>query len=113
MRKGDFNNDNFEDLVFTSAYWPGAGANGQRGKAWILFGNNSLPSYFNISQTYSQITGFAGQNQNDEMAYASAGDINGDGIDDLILCAGKFDAPVYPTPNPPFVQSTNLFTCFV
>ncbi len=99
LKKGDFNNDNFDDLVFTSAYWPGAGANGQRGKAWILFGNNSLPSYFNINQTYSQISGFAGQNQNDEMAYASAGDINGDGIDDLILCAGKFDAPVYPATN--------------
>lgn len=98
--KGDFDNDNFDDLVFTSPHWPGAGAGGQRGKAWILFGSSSLQGYYNIGQTYSDITSFAGQNQNDEMAYASSGDINGDGIDDLILTAGKYDRPgIYPSSN--------------
>ena len=87
---GDFNNDNYEDLVFTSAYWPGAGAGGQRGKAWVLFGSSSLQNYYNVGESYPEITGFAGQYQGDEMAYAGMGDINGDDIDDLILTCGKY-----------------------
>ena len=75
---GDFNNDNYEDLVYTSAYWPGAGADGQRGKAWVLFGSGSLQNYYNVGESYPDITGFAGQYQGDEMAYAGMGDINGD-----------------------------------
>jgi len=100
LRKGDFNDDNYEDLVFTSPHWPGAGSAGQRGKAWILFGSNNLLDYFNIGQTYSEITGFAGKNMSDEMAFAAVGDINGDEVDDLILSSVKYDAPIiYPSSN--------------
>ena len=85
-----FNNDNYEDLVFTSAYWPGAGADGQRGKSWILFGSKFLENYYTVNKSYNDITEFSGQFQGDEMAYAGAGDINGDNIDDLILTCGKY-----------------------
>lgn len=100
LRKGDYNGDNFDDLAFTSAHWPGAGYNGERGKAWILFGNNSLPDSFNVGQYYNQLTSFAGKKQNDWMAFVNTGDVNGDNIDDLILSSYKNDAPiVFPTSN--------------
>lgn len=100
IKSGDLNHDGIEDIVFTSAYWPGYGYNGQRGKAWILFGATNLPSYFNVSQSSSFITGIAGKNQNDLMAFACVGDINGDNKDDLILGAGKSDASiVFPSGN--------------
>jgi len=101
LRKGDFNGDGIDDLVFTSPFWPGAGATGQRGRAWILYGSNSsLPSLINLAENSSYLSSFAGQNRSDNMAFASVGDINGDGIDDLILSAPGYDAPiVFPSSN--------------
>lgn len=97
---GDFNSDNFDDLVFTSPHWPGAGADGQRGKAWILFGSENMSAHYNVAESNNEITSFAGENQSDEMAFASVADFNGDGVDDLVLSAGKYDADIsFPSSN--------------
>tara|TARA_Y100001970_G_scaffold134911_2_gene166029 strand:+ start:19660 stop:22056 length:2397 start_codon:yes stop_codon:yes gene_type:complete len=110
LEKGDFNNDNYEDLVFTSAYWPGGGTNGEQGKAWILFGSKFLNNYYNLGESHWDITGFDGQVSNTFMAFASVGDINGDGIDDLILARAK---PESSRPITDLVHSTFLSSVFI
>jgi len=97
---GDFDNDGILDLSFSSPHWPGAGFGGQRGKVWIMYGENSLLNFYDASLTYNNLSSFEGHSQSDEMAYVSSGDFNGDNITDLIVSAGKHDASIiFPTSN--------------
>jgi len=98
---GDINGDGIDDLVLGT---PAGGkvsnspysANNQsdrRGKAYIIFGSrNGFPSNFNLAKL-NGTKGFeiAGINEEDNLGSAvnNAGDINGDGIDDLILGASQ------------------------
>jgi len=93
IRKGDFNNDSYEDIVFTSAYWDGPGPNVQKGKVWILYGGNSLSNFYSISNSYDEMSTFTGSAMNDNLAFAGVGDINGDNVDDLLLGAGSYLSP--------------------
>ena len=90
--KGNFNNDAYEDLVFSSAYWPGPGPSGSRGKVWILYGSANPQGEYNTGESYDNVTGFDGAYQVDNMCYFESGDINGDGIDDLLLSAAGYPA---------------------
>lgn len=101
LDSGDFNNDNFEDLTFTSPHWPGGGKDGARGKTWILYGGTDIPNLIKLDNVdNSLMSSFSGQTQSDAMAFVSVGDINGDMIDDLILSAKGYDAPIlFPTSN--------------
>ena len=99
VRSGNWNHDDYDDIVVISPYFP-IGAGNLRGKAWVIFGGTNLPDSIDLAQTHPFITTFEGSFQADEMAYAQSGDINGDGIDDLILTAARFDLPgVFPSTN--------------
>ncbi|WP_442936888.1 beta strand repeat-containing protein [Nostoc sp.] len=86
---GDINGDGIDDLIIGARF---ASPNGfQSGQSYVVFGSKGgFDSQFNLS-TLNGTNGFAinGINENDRAggSVSSAGDINGDGIDDLIIGA--------------------------
>jgi len=87
---GDVNGDGFDDLII-GAY--GADANGinEAGQSYVVFGSNSgFGASFNLSALNGS-NGFAingiGANDHSGSSVSSAGDVNGDGFDDLIIGA--------------------------
>lgn len=85
---GDINGDGFDDVVIGSPY---ADPNGNldAGASYVIYGNDSLPSTIDLANLISAqsivviqgaITGdFSGS------SVSGAGDVNGDGFDDIII----------------------------
>src|SRR4028119_2454772 len=87
---GDVNGDGFDDLIIGAT---GADPNGIpfAGQSYVVFGsNNGFGASFNLSELNGSngfaINGFAANN-NSGSSVSSAGDVNGDGIDDMIIAA--------------------------
>jgi hypothetical protein len=87
---GDVNGDGIDDLIIGAAY---ADPNGidRAGQSYVVFGSNSgFGAGFNLS-TLNGSNGFAingiAAGDNSGYSVSSAGDVNGDGIDDLIIGA--------------------------
>ena len=85
---GDVNGDGFDDLVIGAFY---ADPNGNRsaGSSYVVFGNDTgFDSAFNLS-SLNGINGFrvdgVAAYQHSGSTVSAAGDINGDGISDLII----------------------------
>jgi hypothetical protein len=91
---GDINGDGVDDLIIGA---PFAGLNGDSsGQTYVVFGSKGgFGTQLNLS-TLNGTSGFAinGINPDDQSgnSVSSAGDINGDGIDDLIIGAPFADA---------------------
>ena len=87
---GDVNGDGIDDLI-VSAPWSAPNGNSKAGAVYVVFGSNSGFSASLDLSTLNGSNGFVinGINQGDYSgrSVSSAGDINGDGIDDLIIGA--------------------------
>jgi Ca2+-binding RTX toxin-like protein len=83
---GDINGDGFDDLVIGA---PGVTANGYygAGQAYLVYGGNDLANIDLATMTQDQGFRLTGTFYNDAIgrSVSSAGDINGDGIDDFAV----------------------------
>gem|GEM_PF-897592 len=98
VASGDINGDTYDDVIIGA---PEAGNGDEKGRAFVVFGKSTaFNSWIDLSSLDGN-TGFAidGPNERDYLGSAvGSGDINGDGIDDLIIGApgGSLSAPVRP-----------------
>jgi hypothetical protein len=87
---GDVNGDGFDDLIVNA---PGANADGS-GKSYVVFGKADNSSV-EVSDVATGIGGFAinGEAEDDGAGFSvsGAGDVNGDGLADLIVGASAAD----------------------
>jgi Ca2+-binding RTX toxin-like protein len=90
---GDVNGDGFDDLIIGANFADPNGSNS--GASYVVFGK---ASGFAADLNLSSLNGTTGFQINGEAAYdqsgrsvASAGDVNGDGFDDLIIGASAAD----------------------
>jgi hypothetical protein len=76
---GDVNNDTFDDVIVGAYLADGAGTD--RGQAYIYYGGASMDNTADVT--------FTGTGNSDHLGYsvASAGDVNGDTFDDVIVGA--------------------------
>ena len=99
---GDVNGDGFEDIIIGAylADGPGAapGTRMNAGDSYVVFGSGTgFAAAIDLTNVAAGIGGFViyGADANDRsgLAVSSAGDINGDGFDDLIIGAFIADGP--------------------
>jgi FG-GAP repeat/RTX calcium-binding nonapeptide repeat (4 copies) len=86
---GDVNGDGLDDVIIGTPYVASNG-NGNSGKSYVVFGKTD-GQVVNLGQVTAGIGGFAitGESHNDYAGFSvhHAGDVNGDGLDDLIVGA--------------------------
>lgn len=95
---GDVNRDGFDDILIGAAHSNGQG-NGRAnsGEAYVIYGDSSLPNAIDLLDLGTYGSTIYGAHMNDSLgtAVSSAGDMNGDGFDDLILGAPDADGIGY------------------
>ncbi|CAC9637578.1 beta strand repeat-containing protein, partial [bacterium endosymbiont of Bathymodiolus sp. 5 South] len=90
---GDVNGDGLDDLI-VGAYYANPSDKSNAGKSYVVFGKQDNAA-INLSAIAAGTGGFVinGESVNDWSGYSvsSAGDVNGDGLDDLIVSAQTAD----------------------
>ncbi|MCC3602883.1 MAG: FG-GAP repeat protein [Microcoleus sp. PH2017_29_MFU_D_A] len=86
---GDINKDGFDDLLI-GASSANSDSKNNAGKTFVIFGKKEFPANFNLGQTNGKNALVLNGVETDGLvgtAVSGGGDINGDGIDDLIVGA--------------------------
>jgi hypothetical protein len=90
---GDVNGDGFDDLIIGAprASFVLGNTRGAAGESYVIFGAASLPATINLANLGSAGVTIFGVESNDWSggSVSSAGDVNGDGYDDLIIVASR------------------------
>lgn len=83
---GDINGDNINDLI-TGAPYTDPGGRDSAGETYVVYGAPTLPSGIDLNSSNADLTVFGNDTGDDSGSAVAAGDINGDGTDDLIIGA--------------------------
>jgi VCBS repeat-containing protein len=93
---GDVNGDGFGDLIIGAMFADAAGnAKAYAGESYIVFGGPALPSTINLGNLgTSGVTIFGADFfDNAGVSVSGAGDVNGDGFDDVVIGAPHANGP--------------------
>ena len=94
---GDFNGDGADDILVTAQWGGGPDNTRGAGDAYVIFGSPDLSGTVDIASSQQDFSIY-GVNLQDEMGSAAAGDLNGDGVDDVLVVASRGDGPLEARP---------------
>jgi VCBS repeat-containing protein len=110
---GDINGDGLADLIVGARYADPNGTNS--GRTYVVFGKAN-DTAVNLAAVVGGTGGFVinGQNAYDRAGFAvsSAGDVNGDGLTDIIVGADQYDAPTTAPFTYPFFAAGRSYVIF-
>ena len=94
LTMGDLNNDGIDDLIVAAfrADIPG-NAREDGGEVYVIFGSPSLNGVLDFASASPDVTVTAADNEDELGGAVASGDVNGDGIDDLLIGAPRADGP--------------------
>jgi len=88
LATGDFNGDGTSDVLIGALWADGPGnARTDAGEAYVLLGSSSWPRVVDLHQSAPDVLIYAAQADDRLGETVAAGDVTGDGVDDLILPA--------------------------
>ena len=92
LAMGDLNNDGIDDLIVAAfrADIPG-NAREDGGEVYVIFGSPSLSGVLDFASASPDVTVTAADAEDDLGAAVASADVNGDGIDDLLIGAPRAD----------------------
>ena len=93
VASGDVNGDGIDDALIGARFASPEATQAQAGEAYVIFGSSSLGGTVDIAADEQDAT-IAGAAGGDYLGYALAsGDVNGDGVADIIVAAAGGDGP--------------------
>lgn len=94
LAMGDLNGDGIDDLVMAAFRADGPhNAREDGGEVHVVFGSPSLSGVLDFASVSPHVTVAAADKEDDLGTAVATGDVNGDGIDDLLIGAPRADGP--------------------
>jgi len=97
LASGDFSGDGTDDILVTAQWGGGPDNTRLAGDAYVIFGSSGLSGTVDIAASEQDFSIYA-VNLQDEIGSAAAGDLNGDGVDDILVVASRGDGPLEARP---------------